>query len=114
MVPRRTRRSPRFRRHFRSDDRGAGGIVPAPMSAAPRKRSETTAPEADIVSVLGEDGALDPKHDPHLTDEEVLGLYKHLVETRLLDERFVALQRQGRVGFHVGSLGEEAAILGSA
>ncbi|HEX6272843.1 MAG TPA: thiamine pyrophosphate-dependent enzyme, partial [Polyangiaceae bacterium] len=41
-------------------------------------------------------------------------LYRHLVETRLLDERFVALQRQGRVGFHVGSLGEEAAILGSA
>jgi tellurite resistance protein len=38
----------------------------------------------------------------------------HLVETRMLDERFVALQRQGRVGFHVGSLGEEAAILGSA
>jgi 2-oxoisovalerate dehydrogenase E1 component alpha subunit len=37
-----------------------------------------------------------------------------MVETRLLDERLTALQRQGRVGFHVGCLGEEAAILGSA
>jgi 2-oxoisovalerate dehydrogenase E1 component alpha subunit len=84
------------------------------MSAAPRKKSVAPAEEAGIVSVLGEDGTLDPEHDPHLADDEVLRLYQHLVETRLLDERFVALQRQGRVGFHVGSLGEEAAILGSA
>jgi 2-oxoisovalerate dehydrogenase E1 component alpha subunit len=84
------------------------------MSAARRKRTETQAPQTDVVSVLGEDGSLDPKHDPHLADDEVVRLYRHLVETRLLDERFVALQRQGRVGFHVGSLGEEAAILGSA
>jgi pyruvate dehydrogenase E1 component alpha subunit len=36
------------------------------------------------------------------------------VETRQLDERFIALQRQGRIGFHVGSLGEEATIIGAA
>ena len=83
------------------------------MSAARRKRTETPV-QSDVVSVLGEDGTLDPKHDPGLSDDEVLRLYRHLVETRVLDERFVALQRQGRVGFHVGSLGEEASILGSA
>jgi 2-oxoisovalerate dehydrogenase E1 component alpha subunit len=66
------------------------------------------------VSVLREDGSLDPEHDPGLSDADVVGLYRRLVETRQLDERFVALQRQGRIGFHVGSLGEEAAILGSA
>jgi pyruvate dehydrogenase E1 component alpha subunit len=33
---------------------------------------------------------------------------------RVLDDRLVRLQRQGRIGFHIGSLGEEAAILGSA
>jgi pyruvate dehydrogenase E1 component alpha subunit len=36
------------------------------------------------------------------------------VRTRLLDDRLTALQRQGRIGFHIGSLGEEASILGSA
>jgi 2-oxoisovalerate dehydrogenase E1 component alpha subunit len=41
-------------------------------------------------------------------------LYEHLVLTRLVDERLVTLQRQGRIGFHIGSLGEEAAIIGSA
>jgi 2-oxoisovalerate dehydrogenase E1 component alpha subunit len=78
---------------------------------------KSSRPESDvgaIVSVLGDDGSLDPVHDPGLSDAEVRELYRHLVTTRQLDERFVALQRQGRIGFHVGSLGEEASILGSA
>ncbi|HEX6765676.1 MAG TPA: pyruvate dehydrogenase (acetyl-transferring) E1 component subunit alpha [Polyangiaceae bacterium] len=83
------------------------------MSVARKKRTET-AVQSDVVSVLGEDGTLDPEHDPGLADDDVKHLYRALVETRILDERFVALQRQGRVGFHVGSLGEEAAIIGSA
>src|SRR5262245_1106967 len=83
------------------------------MSAARRKRTET-AVQSDVVSVLGEDGTLAPEHDPGLSDDDVKLLYQKLVETRILDERFVALQRQGRVGFHVGSLGEEASIIGSA
>ena len=84
------------------------------MSPARKKQSDAPGAQADVVSVLGEDGSLDPEHDPGLSDDDVVRLYRALVETRLLDERFVALQRQGRVGFHVGSLGEEAAILGSA
>ena len=82
------------------------------MSPAKSQRP-ADAPDA-VISVLRDDGSLDPAHDPKLGDEEVRHLYRHLVETRLLDERFVMLQRQGRIGFHVGSLGEEAAILGSA
>ncbi len=37
-----------------------------------------------------------------------------MVLNRQLDERMVAMQRQGRIGFYIGSFGEEAAILGSA
>jgi pyruvate dehydrogenase E1 component alpha subunit len=69
---------------------------------------------AEIVSALRADGTLDPAHDPGLSDREVEYLYRQMVMTRQLDERLVQLQRQGRIGFHVGSLGEEAAILGSA
>jgi len=83
------------------------------MSSEQSKRSGSSAPNA-IVSVLRDDGTLDSAHDPGMSDDEVKFLYRHLVQTRQLDERFVALQRQGRIGFHVGSLGEEAAILGSA
>jgi pyruvate dehydrogenase E1 component alpha subunit len=69
---------------------------------------------AEIVSALRSDGTLDPEHDPRLSDQDVEHLYRHMVTTRQLDERLVQLQRQGRIGFHVGSLGEEASILGSA
>lgn len=68
----------------------------------------------DVVRTLRDDGTLDPANDPGLTDEQVSGLYRAMWRTRLLDERLVAIQRQGRIGFHIGSLGEEAAILGSA
>jgi 2-oxoisovalerate dehydrogenase E1 component alpha subunit len=68
----------------------------------------------DVVRVLRDDGSLAPEHDPKLQPEEVVRLYEHLVLTRLVDERLVTLQRQGRIGFHIGSLGEEAAIIGSA
>jgi len=83
------------------------------MRSAPSKRPGADAPDA-VVSVLRDDGSLDPAHDPGLSDDDVKSLYRYLVQTRQLDERFVQLQRQGRIGFHVGSLGEEAAILGSA
>ena len=43
-----------------------------------------------------------------------LRTYRAMLLSRRLDERLMALQRQGRIGFHIGSLGEEAAILGSA
>src|SRR5687768_3962934 len=73
-----------------------------------------TPPSAEIICALRADGTLDPAHDPGLSDQEVEYLYRQMVTTRQLDERLVQLQRQGRIGFHVGSLGEEASILGSA
>jgi pyruvate dehydrogenase E1 component alpha subunit len=33
---------------------------------------------------------------------------------RQLDERMMMMQRQGRIGFYIGSVGEEAAVFGSA
>lgn len=43
-----------------------------------------------------------------------LRIYRAMLLSRRLDERLMALQRQGRIGFHVGHRGEEAAILGAA
>src|SRR3954464_165033 len=69
---------------------------------------------AKVIRVLSDDGTLDPRYDPRLSESEVIEIYRWMVTTRQLDERLVALQRQGRIGFHVGSLGEGAAITGSA
>jgi 2-oxoisovalerate dehydrogenase E1 component alpha subunit len=84
------------------------------MTTAAQTFTETTPSEGDVIRVLRDDGSLSPEHDPRLGIDEVVAIYKHMLLTRVVDERLVTLQRQGRIGFHIGSLGEEAAILGSA
>jgi pyruvate dehydrogenase E1 component alpha subunit len=84
------------------------------MTSAAHSIFPEPAPADDVVRALRDDGTIAPEHDPRLSKEDVIALYRHMVVTRLLDERLVALQRQGRIGFHIGSVGEEAAVLGAA
>ncbi len=76
-------------------------------------RSSAPAP-AEPFSLLRPDGTLHGDVEPPLPMERIVELYRAMVRTRIVDEQLVKLQRQGRIGFHIGSLGEEAAILGSA
>jgi len=66
------------------------------------------------MQVIRDDGSLDPQLDPGLAIDQVVALYKSMVRTRVVDDRMLKLQRQGRIAFHVGSRGEEAAIVGAA
>ena len=68
--------------------------------------------EFPLGSVMREDGTAEP--EVALSDAELVRLYGLMLRERLLDERMVSLQRQGRIGFYIGSVGEEAAIFGSA
>lgn len=45
---------------------------------------------------------------------DVIRLYTEMLRLRLLDQRMLTLQRQGRIGFYGTSTGEEAAVIGSA
>ncbi len=67
-----------------------------------------------VQKVIRSDGSADPDTDPGLTTAQVTAIYKAMLRTRVIDERLVKLQRQGRIAFHVGCLGEEAAVIGSA
>ncbi len=69
---------------------------------------------ADLVTVLDKDGKATKGKDPGLPKEELLRLYRLMVATRLLDERGLAMQRQGRIGFYLQSTGQEASHLGTA
>jgi len=71
--------------------------------------------EFPLYRLLDEDGALvgDPG-EVTLPDEALLRLYRWMVLNRALDERMVTLQRQGRIGFYIGSIGEEATVIGTA
>jgi pyruvate dehydrogenase E1 component alpha subunit len=66
-----------------------------------------------LFAVLDLEGRVDPEHDPKLEVALVRRIYESMVRTRLVDARLLKLQRQGRIGFHVGSEGEEAAIIAS-
>lgn len=45
---------------------------------------------------------------------ELVRLYRFMLLTRILDERMLTLQRQGRIGFYGACTGQEAASLGAA
>lgn len=69
--------------------------------------------EFPLRQVLREDGSADPS-EVLLPDAEVKRLYRWMLLNRELDHRMVALQRQGRIGFYIGSVGEEATVYGTA
>ncbi|BDG06681.1 thiamine pyrophosphate-dependent dehydrogenase E1 component subunit alpha [Anaeromyxobacter oryzae] len=69
--------------------------------------------EFPLQTVIQEDGTAEPSEVP-LADAELLHLYRWMVLNRSLDERMITLQRQGRIGFYIGSIGEEATVLGAA
>ena len=69
----------------------------------------------EITGILAPDGTVVPGATvPELSPEDLLLLYRTMLLNRRIDERMTRLQRQGRIGFFVGSTGEEATIIGSA
>ncbi len=68
----------------------------------------------EMFQILNEDGKIVNKADmPDLSDEELKELMRRMVYTRILDQRSIALNRQGRLGFYAPTAGQEASQLGS-
>ena len=51
---------------------------------------------------------------PAVPDADLLALHRHMLKMRLLDQRMLSLQRQGRIGFYGMATGQEASVTGSA
>ena len=64
--------------------------------------------------LLSPDGTVAAGHEPALDDAALLDAWRAMVRSRVVDERFFSLQRQGRVGTYSPATGEEAAVVGSA
>lgn len=52
--------------------------------------------------------------DLGIAPDEQRHIYRTMLLARILDDRLIRLNRQGRISFHIGSFGEEAAIVASA
>ncbi len=66
------------------------------------------------LEILRADGTLyEGAEEPDLAQELAIRVYRTMVFTRVLDERMVSAQRQGRLSFYLTCAGEEAAVAGS-
>jgi 2-oxoisovalerate dehydrogenase E1 component alpha subunit len=65
-------------------------------------------------AILGEDGSCPDAWLDLVDDEHLLRALEQMVLNRVLDRRFLMLQRQGRLGFYMTSTGEEATTIGAA
>lgn len=68
----------------------------------------------ELLQVIKPTGDYVEKLEPEIPKDELKRLYRLMVLTRNLDIRGLQLQRQGRIGFYIGCLGQEAAQIGSA
>ncbi len=69
----------------------------------------------EVIKVLDDDGrVVRPDRDPGLPEATLRKMYETILLSRLLDERLLRLQRQGRIGFYLTSTGEEAVAVGAA
>lgn len=69
----------------------------------------------ELVKVIDDDGlVLSPEREPAIEAADLRKLLETMWLARLLDERLLRLQRQGRIGFALASTGEEAVVVGAA
>jgi pyruvate dehydrogenase E1 component alpha subunit len=69
----------------------------------------------DVIRVMDDEGrVIHPEYEPKLSGDELRKIFRTIVLIRILDERMLRLQRQGRLGFYLSSIGEEATHIGAA
>src|SRR4030095_2752888 len=68
-------------------------------------------PALGLHQVLDERGVAEPDRVPSLPPDEWLRISQGMLRIRVMDERLIAMQRQGRIGFYGEARGQEAAVI---
>lgn len=71
-------------------------------------KNEVAQFSVSYLQVLDENGAVDKKLEPDLSEDQLLEMYRWMRLARALDERMLKLQRQGRLGTFPPCTGQEA------
>lgn len=75
---------------------------------------ENVESQFEMFQILDENGKIINKSDmPEISDEELKELMRRMVYTRVLDQRSISLNRQGRLGFYAPTAGQEASQVAS-
>lgn len=67
-----------------------------------------------MIRVLDENGAASGPWNPTLSPQQLRGGLEMMMRSRHYDARMIAMQRQGRLSFHVSACGEEASAIASS
>ncbi|GIN61359.1 pyruvate dehydrogenase E1 component subunit alpha [Robertmurraya siralis] len=79
-----------------------------------KKQLEKVEEQFETFQILNEEGeVVNEAAVPNLSDEQLQELMKRMVYTRILDQRSISLNRQGRLGFYAPTAGQEASQLAS-
>ena len=90
-------------------------FLPSDLRDVPGLSEAEIRPCLELYQVLGEDGTVGAAGAlPALPKEKLLALYQGMLRIRVMDERLMGLQRQGRIGFYGEARGQEATIVGAA
>ncbi|MDF2902999.1 MAG: pyruvate dehydrogenase component subunit alpha [Bacillus sp. (in: firmicutes)] len=79
-----------------------------------KKQFEIVEEQFQTLQILNEEGqVVNESAMPELSDEQLQELMSRMVYTRILDQRSISLNRQGRLGFYAPTAGQEASQLAS-
>jgi len=77
-------------------------------------QAEVIAEQFQMLQILNEEGqVVNEAAMPDLSNEQLQELMRRMVYTRILDQRSISLNRQGRLGFYAPTAGQEASQLAS-
>ncbi len=88
-------------------------LVKKPAAATPPAAAPAWS-DAGLYQVLSERGELLPGRSVALERATLRKMYETLVLIRVLDDRMIKWQRQGKISFYGAAFGEEGAVVGSA
>lgn len=79
-----------------------------------KKTLENIEEQFEMFQILNEEGkVVNESAVPNLSDEQLQELMRRMVYTRILDQRSISLNRQGRLGFVAPTAGQEASQIAS-
>jgi 2-oxoisovalerate dehydrogenase E1 component alpha subunit len=88
------------------------GDLPRPDALAPHDALREQA--TGLIRVLCDDATASGPWQPRLSPQQLRSGLEMMLRARHLDARMIAMQRQGRLSFHVSGKGEEAAAVAGA
>ncbi|MEM3851893.1 MAG: pyruvate dehydrogenase (acetyl-transferring) E1 component subunit alpha [Methanomassiliicoccales archaeon] len=77
-------------------------------------REKVELKHGDMLQILDSEGNCNEELEPDIGKDLLLRIYRTMVTVRTFENISIGLQRQGRIGFYIGSAGQEACSVGSS